>query len=337
MDHEQTKRPGLRRAVAAVLAIVLGVGVAFAWYHANVEPGATLLKTAFEAKPEVTPPRDFEVIARGLAAPVHVSVPAARSREAHLTIYRPAQPAPSPRPVVLWVHGGGFISSSAATVTDYAILLAAHGYVVANLDYDLAPAAQHPTPVLQANAAMRYLSENTAAMGGDPDRIFIGGDSAGAQIASETAAAVTNRAVAQDLGLSPGVTPSVLRGVILFCGLYDMETVGGTGFPGLRTYLWAYTGHRNWTDAPAIGAMSTTATATRNYPPTFISVGDADPFAPQARELAAKLRSLDVPVQALIWSNGHDLGHEYQFDFRQPEAREAFTRTTAFIDEETSR
>ncbi|HEY5351938.1 MAG TPA: alpha/beta hydrolase [Streptosporangiaceae bacterium] len=66
----------------------------------------------------------------------------------HLDIDTP-QGGHGPRPVILWVHGGGFISSSSATVRDYAILLAHAGYTVASLDYTLAPGSRYPVPVRQ--------------------------------------------------------------------------------------------------------------------------------------------------------------------------------------------
>ena len=60
----------------------------------------------------------------------------------------------------------------------------------------------------------------------------------------QLAAVQTNPTLATAMDLSPAVA---LRGVVLFCGLYDMRTVAGTGFPALRTYLWSYTGARAWT------------------------------------------------------------------------------------------
>jgi hypothetical protein len=41
---------------------------------------------------------------------------------------------------------------------------------------------------------------------------------------------------------APALAPADLRAVVLYCGLYDMRTVGGTGFPALRTYLARWTG-----------------------------------------------------------------------------------------------
>lgn len=132
------------------------------------------------------------------------------------------------------------------------------------------------------------------------------------------------------MGVTPALGPDELRGAILFCGLYDMDTVGSTGFPGLRTFLWSYTGHRDWWMFPAIDQLSTTQQVTGAYPATLLAVGDADPFEPQAQELAAALDGSDVDVSTVFWEDA-GLGHEYQFDFRRPEARETLDATLAFL------
>lgn len=322
----------LRGGALVVSALLVGALAACGTYASSVQPGAAIVRAVFESKPEVTPPPGFADTVKDVAetGPVRVRTPDAPT--ARLTIASPRAAGTGPLPIMLWIHGGGFISSSAETVADYAALLARRGFVVASLDYSLAPGAEHPVPVEQADAALAYLRRHGAEYGGDVTRVFLGGDSAGAQIASEVASVETNPVLARRVGITPAVSRASLRGVVLFCGLYDMATVGATGFPALRTYLWAYTGHRDWTAAPGVDQMSTTATATSDYPPTFLSVGDADPFRTQEAELASDLRSRSVPVTTLTWTGtGDHLGHEYQFDFRLPQARTAFDDTVSFL------
>jgi acetyl esterase/lipase len=320
-----------RIAIGVVTAVLAGVAVAVILYQASVQPGAALVKAVFQRGQLVTPPVGFGQIARTVTEQ-RVPVPTPGAPTAYLDIYTPDAAGGQPRPVILWVHGGGFISSSPATVADYTILLAHAGYTVASLDYSLAPGARYPIPVRQGNAALRYLRAHAGRFGGDPARIVLGGDSAGAQIASQLAAVQTDPGLARSAGLTAALPPGALRGVVLFCGLYDLHTVGTTGFPALRTYLWAYTGVRDWTSYPAIGQLSTTLHVTSRYPPTFLSVGDADPFRSQAAELASVLRRHAVPLTTLFWNGtGDHLNHEYQFDFDLPQARTAFQRTLAFL------
>jgi acetyl esterase/lipase len=319
-----------RMTAGVVTAVLVGAAGAVALYQTSVQPGAAVVKAVFERNPLVTPPADFAQIARTVTER-RVSVPVPGAPAAYLNIYTPDGPGAQPRPVILWIHGGGFISSSAATVADYTILLAHAGYTVASLDYSLAPGSHHPVPVRQGNAALGFLRAHAGQFGGDPARIVLGGDSAGAQIASELAAVQTDPALARATGITAAV-PSGLRGVVLFCGLYDMHTVGSSGFPALRTYLWSYTDVRDWTSYPQIDQLSTVLNVTPAYPPIFLSVGDIDPLASQAAELAAVLRRQGVPLTTLFWTGtGAGLRHEYQFKFNLPQARTALARTLAFL------
>ena len=324
--------PAVYRITAGVVtAVLVGVAGAVILYQTSVQPGAAIVAAVFERGRLGTPPAGVAQIARTVTGQ-RVPVPAPGAPTAYLDIYTPDGEGGQPRPVILWIHGGGFISSSAATVADYAILLAHAGYTVASLDYSLAPGSRYPVPVRQGNAALRFLRANAGRFGGDPARIVLGGDSAGAQIASELAAAQTDPGLARSAGLTAAVPSGALRGVVLFCGLYDLRTVGSTGFPALRTYLWAYTGVRDWTSYPAIDQLSTVLHVTSGYPPTFLSVGDADPFASQAAELASALRRHAVRLTTLFWTGtGDHLNHEYQFNFDLPQARTAFQRTLAFL------
>jgi acetyl esterase/lipase len=203
---------------------------------------------------------------------------------------------------------------------------------VASLGYTLAPEARFPTQLLQGNAALTYLKEHAANWGGDPTRFFIGGDSAGAHIASLLTALQTDPKLASALQVTPALTVSQLRGAVLFCGIYDMSTVGSSGFPGLRTFLWAYTGYRDWMKDPMINDVSTTSHITNAYPPTFIAVGDTDPFQSQAFELTADLRGAGVPVTTNFWNGtGAGLYHEYQFNFTTPQAQKTYRDTLTFL------
>ncbi|MGW7541994.1 alpha/beta hydrolase [Streptomyces sp. NPDC054770] len=233
----------------------------------SVQPGAALMAATFDQGTLVTPPAGFAATARTVTE-TRVPVAVGDAPAAHLDVFEPKGTAAAPRPVILWVHGGGFVTGSAARVADYAIMLAHAGYTVASLDYSLAPGSRYPVPVRQADAALRYPHTDAARYGGDPARIVLGGDSAGAQIAGQLAAVQTDPSLARSLGLTAAVPASALRGVVLFCGIYDMRTVGASDFPALRTFLWPYTGSRDWTSYPEIDQLSTVRHVTAQYPPT---------------------------------------------------------------------
>src|SRR6266508_6157125 len=113
-----------------------------------------------------------------------------------LDIYYPRN-AKAPLPVIMWIHGGGFIGASKEQTKVYAMTLANAGYVVANINYDLAPAHKYPVPVIQANRALKYLRENVRQYGGDINRLFLGSNSSGSQLASQLAALISNEEFAE--------------------------------------------------------------------------------------------------------------------------------------------
>lgn len=327
--------PSRRGLLVLVTLVVTAVGFPALLHQGSVQPGAALVKMVFELGPSVRVPPDHALKTADVLVERDIVIPVQGAPDAGLNVYHAKPGIHSDHgavPIILWVHGGGFVSGSKSQVAQYAMLLASEGYVVASLDYSLAPGNKHPVPVLQGNAALSYLVEHADDWGGDAERFFLGGDSAGAQIASEISAAQTNTDLAGALNMAPAVHADDLRGVILFCGLYDMGTVGDTGFPALRTFLWSYTGYRDWMEYPDIDQLSTTQQVTEDYPATFLAVGNDDPFQTQSIALERSLRARGVSVSGHFWEGSEaQLGHEYQFDLTTKEAQETYEQTLAFL------
>jgi acetyl esterase/lipase len=100
-------------------------------------------------------------------------------------LYLPANAGP--HAAMLFIHGGGFRAGSKAGYgTTWGPYLAERGYVVFAIDYRLATADQTtwPQALLDCKAALQYLRGNAAMLGVAPDRIGVGGDSAGASLAA---------------------------------------------------------------------------------------------------------------------------------------------------------
>jgi acetyl esterase len=90
--------------------------------------------------------------------------------------------AASPGPVLLWLHGGGFIGGAAADIDHVCSRLAYHaGLTVVSLDYRVAPEHAYPAALLDTCDALRWLADHGAAIGGD-GRVAAGGQSAGAAL-----------------------------------------------------------------------------------------------------------------------------------------------------------
>lgn len=252
-----------------------------------------------------------------------------------LDLYLPSgAPPPGGWPVVVWVHGGAFVSGSRQNVGNYLQILAAEGYAAMAPDYGLAPANRHPRPAAQMLEALLWLQGAADDHGLDPDRIVLAGDSAGSHIALQTAIALHDPAYADALGLSPQTDPDSLRGLALFSGAYDLQGMDREGaFSGfLQTVLWSYLGHKAPAEAPDAALFSLFAHLPPTLPPLFVSAGNADPLLPQSTALAGMAAARGIGVDTLFFPSDHQpaLGHEYQFTL-DPAGEEAFARLTAFL------
>lgn len=333
----ETKRTGTRgfkrkRFWIPIVLLILITG--FVGIGAQFTPKITvfLLKSFIEIANQDTNIKD-RMISEDVTRVANVPYADQGRNDSTLDIYYPSATS-EPLPVVLWVHGGGWVLGDKADIADYAVQLAKQGYVVVSMNYALAPDMKYPIPVVQTNQALNYMKNHVSEYQGDPKNIFLAGNSAGAQIASQTAAVVTNPSLAKLMNITPSVQPEELRGVLLFCGPYNLSTVAETGFPLIRTFLWSYTGVKTFEDYPRLNEMSTVLQTTEAYPPAFITSGNDDPLTSQSIELAQVLKRLDVDTETLFFSNSSEkLGHDYQFDLKSEAGQQAIHSAVRFMQQ----
>jgi acetyl esterase len=95
-------------------------------------------------------------------------------------VYHPSKPGPAKGSAIIYLHGGGFIVGSLDQFeTAMRLLAEGSGAQVYCVDYKLAPEYQWPVQIEEGEFVVRWLFENAAARGVDPDRIALSGDSAG--------------------------------------------------------------------------------------------------------------------------------------------------------------
>ncbi len=98
-------------------------------------------------------------------------------------VYRPEGDAP--KPVVVYYHGGGWVLGSLDTHDGTCRRLAdGADAVVVSVDYRMGPEDRFPAAVEDSYAALRWVAEHAAELGGDPDRLVVAGDSAGGNLAA---------------------------------------------------------------------------------------------------------------------------------------------------------
>jgi len=337
--REATRRhltPRTRRTVFVLTIVLVAVLVVSIIASATPWPPALLIRSVFEKGARDTV-AEMEPYVPDLAFDEKTGIVYGDAgADTSLDVIRPPG-ATEPLPVVVWIHGGAWISGESSNVVPYLKILAAEGYAGVALNYTLGPEAAYPTAVQQLNDALGYLTDHAAELGLDADRIVLAGDSAGAQLASQIAVLTTNPEYATLLGIEPALRPAQLVGTILNCGVYDlraMSDLNGIAGWGFKIALWAYTGTKDWSVESPGTTMSTIDFVTADFPPTFISGGNGDGLTwIESVPMSNRMRDAGVDVTSLFWAADHEpaLPHEYQFHLDYDEAQTALAETLAFL------
>ena len=207
----------------------------------------------------------------------------------------------TPRPALLWIHGGGYVIGSAdGDDLKVKAMVAELGCVAVSVDYRLAPETAHPGPVEDCYAALKWLHANAADLGVDPSRIAIGGESAGGGLAAGLGLLTRDRG---EIGL-------IFQ--LLIYPMIDDRTVTTTDpHPYTGEYVWTATAnHFGWrallgqepgSDGVSPYAAAARATELASLPPTYLSVGTLDLFLEENMEYARRLIRAGVPTELHVY------------------------------------
>lgn len=120
--------------------------------------------------------------------------------------------------------------------------------------------------------------------------------------------------------------------MLLYDGAYDMQTLRATRAPGMSLFFWSYTGVRHFESFDRIDELSTVRHVTPDYPPVFLTVGDADPLAPQSLELLEVLKKNGVEVGSVLFTGTNaNLGHDYMMDLDTMPAQRTLSDALDFL------
>lgn len=213
-----------------------------------------------------------------------------------LDLYAPANA--QGLPVVFWIHGGGWQAGDKSDVKLKPQAFMDRGCVFVSTNYRLLPAVEMGTIIRDVAKALRWVHEHIAEYGGDPERVLVGGHSAGAQLA---ALLCTDDRYLKAEGLSF----SILKGCVPVDGdTYDVPAIITTAETRRRVHgqPQAKYGHREkFGNDPAkhidFSAVTHIA-ADKGIPPFLILYVSSHPdTAAQAERLTAVLREAGLPVR----------------------------------------
>jgi pectinesterase len=223
-------------------------------------------------------------------------------RALQLDLYLPVRPGAAPAPGIVFVHGGGWRSGVRANFAPMAIRMAERGYAAATISYRLSPEAPYPAAIHDAKAAVRWMRANAARYGIDPDRIAIGGGSAGGQIASLVG--VTGGLARFDPDAVPGAASSAVQAIVNIDGLSDFSSEAARRYeddPAKQpSSAGAWFGGRYAEKAALWREASPTFYVGAGTPP-ILFIGSAQTrFSVGREEMVEKMRAAGVPSHVVL-------------------------------------
>ena len=205
-----------------------------------------------------------------------------------------------PRPALLYMHGGGYISGNTASAwpgfSGLQQIAKDHDCTVVSVDYRLAPETPFPGALDDNYTALKWLHANAESLGVDPRRIAVMGESAGGGHAA------TLTIAARDRGEIP-----LLFQLLIYPMLDDRTGSTRQVAPHIGSFIWTRQANRfGWSSLLGVpagsrlvprGSVPARATSLRGLPPTYIGVGGLDLFVKEDIQFAERLIDAGVPTE----------------------------------------
>jgi acetyl esterase len=222
-------------------------------------------------------------------------------------VYRPRSAADQALPLVINLHGGGFVLGN-LTTADWLCgqVAVGAGVTVVSVDYRLAPEHPAPTPYLDAWTATRWLIENAGLVGGDPNRVTVLGESAGANLAALIALA--NRDEHRQDPTWPSLARQILAYPAVDLTLSSPSVDADPNAPMLRRRTLDWYGRLYLpqgldtsiaADDPRVSPIF--AADHTDLPPALVLAAGQDPLRDDAIRYAAVLEAAGVPVTTRVY------------------------------------
>jgi acetyl esterase len=208
-------------------------------------------------------------------------------------LYKPLGASDGPLPTLVWMHGGGWVIGSIASTDATARSLAnAAGCAVVSVEYRLAPETKHPGPLADCYFAFLWAAIGGAERGLDPERVAIGGASAGGNLAAALALRLRNRKGPRpcfQLLVYP-VTDSRMD-----TPSYEENGEGyGLSRKSMAWYWEQYLAVPDHADDPYAAPMR--AESLTGLPPALVLTAEYDPLRDEGEAYAARMQADGVPV-----------------------------------------
>lgn len=281
----------------------------------NPQPALTRDTLPREGTDRMFPDNDAVIAGRAIEWEDRIIPGPAGAPDIEITVFRPVGTAHEVLPGFVNIHGGGMIVGHRSWETGRVVdIVAEHQVVAVNVEYRLAPEDPFPAGVEDCYAAFLWVHAHAADLGIDPDRIVVGGGSAGGGLTAAVALMARDR------------RGPVMAGQLLLCPMIDNTntSVASRQYDGIGTWqremnllAWSCVLGDDLAfspEAPAYAAPSR-ATDLASLPPAFIEVGEAEAFRDEDTEYALRIWATGGQAELHVWGGG-----AHGFDMYMPDA-----------------
>lgn len=197
-------------------------------------------------------------------------------------------------PVIISIHGGGWVYGTKETYQFYAMELARKGFAVINFSYRLAPEFPYPSQLEDTNSVVKWVFKYAKEYHLDIDHIYLVGDSAGAQLTAMYCNLYINKEYATNfhLNLQKEFKP---KAIALNCGVYYVSDAVKKNHLGFRKTIEQYLGKDNFMNK--VRLQDIMPFMTEDFPPTFLMTANKDFLKNQAPFMEERLRELNIPYE----------------------------------------
>ncbi len=228
----------------------------------------------------------------------------------HLTdIYYPAGESGEAWPVIVNIHGGGWFYGDKELYSLYAAHMAAKGYAVVNFNYRLSPEYMYPCGFEDVCRVMEFVSENAEKYSFDMTRLYITGDSCGAQLGFQYCVYALSEEYRKFFSFSTDRRP-VPEACALNCGIY-------TPVPDEDSMLLGW-----YTGGEAVKSLTDCIDyVNEKFPRTYLMASVNDGLCPRTEVLVKKLTELGTEFEHHLYGKENpDNGHVFHLNLRNSEA-----------------
>ena len=230
-----------------------------------------------------------------------------------------------PFPILVYFHGGGWISGSPKSHRKICHRFAEAGFLVFNVDYALAPENPFPQGFDECCESVRWVVANAEKYNGDSNRLSVGGDSAGGNLTAACAASLADDSEVD------------IKKILLIYGVFDFLSMGETSDVLVDTdtdlmtemMVGSYLGPEP-DEAVLSDPRVSPIHVSDKLPPAHILCGTLDGLISGSKLLAKKMNSCGIENEEFYYENmPHGFLH---FEDYFPESREAIDRMVIFLN-----